>query len=83
MSPFLAWGDFHAHSRLAGFTILEEKWGTTRSLELDPHVHISEASSTTAPEGQSNSSLRLTKWHETFHLMYMKHLCITVGLEIA
>ena len=27
--------------------------------------------------------LRLTKWHETFHLMYMKHLCITVGLEIA
>ena len=30
---------------------------------------------------------RLTKWHETFHLMYIKqakkHLCITVGLEIA
>jgi len=29
---FLAWGDFHARSRLARFTIPEEKWGTTRSL---------------------------------------------------
>ena len=26
---------------------------------------------------------QLTKWYETFHVMYMKHLCITVGLEIA
>ena len=24
-----------------------------------------------------------TKWYEKFHLIYMKHLCITVGLEIA
>ena len=32
MSPFLAWGDFHAHSRFARSTIPEEKWGTTRSL---------------------------------------------------
>ena len=31
VSPFLAWGDFHAHSRLARSTIPEEKWGTTRS----------------------------------------------------
>ena len=32
VSPFLAWGDFHARSRFARFTIPEEKWGTTRSL---------------------------------------------------
>ena len=29
-----AWADFHARSRFACFTILEEKWGTTRSLRL-------------------------------------------------
>ena len=27
MSPFLAWGDFHARSRFARSTIPEEKWG--------------------------------------------------------
>ena len=32
LSPFLAWGDFHARSRFARSTIPEEKWGTTRSL---------------------------------------------------
>ena len=32
VSPFLAWGDFHAHSRFARSTIPEEKWGTTCSL---------------------------------------------------
>ena len=32
MSPFLAWGDFHARSRFARSTIPKEKWGTTRSL---------------------------------------------------
>ena len=32
MSPFLAWGDFHARSRFAHSTIPEDKWGTTRSL---------------------------------------------------
>ena len=31
MSPFLAWGDFHAPSRLARSTIREEKWGTIHS----------------------------------------------------
>ena len=31
--PFLAWGDFHARSRFACFTIPEGKWGTTRSLQ--------------------------------------------------
>ena len=32
VSPFLAWGDFHARSRFGPSTIPEEKWGTTRSL---------------------------------------------------
>ena len=32
VSPFLAWGDFHARLRFARSTIPEEKWGTTRSL---------------------------------------------------
>ena len=27
LSPFLAWGDFHARSRFARSTIPEEKWG--------------------------------------------------------
>ena len=35
MSPFLAWGDFHARSQFARSTIPEEKWGTTRSLSVD------------------------------------------------
>ena len=33
VSPFLAWGDFHARSLFARSTIPEEKWGTTRSLQ--------------------------------------------------
>ena len=33
-TPFLAWGDFHARSRFAHFTIPEDKWGTTRNLRL-------------------------------------------------
>ena len=36
VSPFLAWGDFHARSRFARSTISEEIWGTTRSL----HIHV-------------------------------------------
>ena len=34
VSPFLAWGDFHARSRFAPSTNPEEKWGTTRSLVI-------------------------------------------------
>ena len=34
VSPFLAWGDFHARSRFARSTIPEEKWGTARSLRI-------------------------------------------------
>ena len=33
VSPFLAWGDFHARSRFARSTVPEEKWGTTSSLD--------------------------------------------------
>ena len=33
VSPFLAWGNFHVPSCFARSTILEEKWGTTRSLK--------------------------------------------------
>ena len=32
VSPFLAWGDFHARWRFARSTIPKDKWGTTRSL---------------------------------------------------
>ena len=32
-SRLLAWGDFHARSRLARSTVPEEKWGTTRRLQ--------------------------------------------------
>ena len=35
MSPFLAWGGFHARSRFARSAVPEEKWGTTRSLTLN------------------------------------------------
>ena len=34
VSPFLAWGDFHARSRFARSTIPKEKWETTRSLAV-------------------------------------------------
>ena len=41
MRPFLAWGDFHTRLRFARSTILEEKWGTTRSLgHLAPFIHL-------------------------------------------
>ena len=32
--PLLAWGDFHARSPFARSTVPEEKWGTTRSLDV-------------------------------------------------
>ena len=37
VSPFLAWGDFHARLRFARSTIPEEKWGITRSLADNCH----------------------------------------------
>ena len=40
MSPFLAWGDFHARLRFARSTIPEDKWGTTRSLTPRSSGHI-------------------------------------------
>ena len=39
--PFLAWGYFHACSLFARSTISEEKWGTTRSLQLIFTFHFS------------------------------------------
>ena len=45
VSPFLAWGDFHARS-----TIPEEKWGTTGSLRT-----VSDNSLTWALYGSSAS----------------------------
>ena len=35
VGSFLAWGDFHARSCFARFTIPEDKWGTTRSLDIN------------------------------------------------
>ena len=40
VSPFLAWGDFHARSRFARSTIPEGKWGTTRSLKKQENAYI-------------------------------------------
>ena len=40
MSPFLAWGDFHARSRFVRSTIPEEKWGTTPSLPSTRHNQL-------------------------------------------
>ena len=42
VSPFLVWGDFHACSRFACSTIPEEKWGTTRSLDLQNYRSVHE-----------------------------------------
>ena len=41
VSPFLAWVDFHARSRFACSTILEEKWGTTRGLNRQRSYNLS------------------------------------------
>ena len=41
VSPFLAWGDFHARSRFACSTTPEGKWGTTRSLSEGRHCFTS------------------------------------------
>ena len=39
VSPFLAWGDFHARFRFARSVMPEEKWGTTRSLINEGHQY--------------------------------------------
>ena len=45
VSPYLAWGDFHARSSFARSTIPEEKLGTTRSLALNKNqVSLDETS---------------------------------------
>ena len=41
VSPFLAWGDYHAPSRFACSTVPEDEWGTTRSpIQYDPQSII-------------------------------------------
>ena len=46
VSPFLAWGDFHARSRFARSTIPEVKWGTTRSLAHRGKIFLNMITST-------------------------------------
>ena len=58
MSPFLAWGDFHARSRFARSTIPEEKWGTTRSLDRLGNI-FDQPLLTDQPERFPDSSLIL------------------------
>ena len=41
VGSFLAWGDFHARSCFARFTIPEDKWGTTRSLDINAMPNLS------------------------------------------
>ena len=69
MSPFLAWGDFHARSRSARSTIPEEKWGTTRSLvPLVP----SRTSMQTQASRDLESRLRLTPfWNMLLSFLFI------------
>ena len=62
MSPFLAWGDFHASSPFALSTIPEEKWGTTGSLCI----------------GQPSDLYRSSKATEVWltHLILHSHLAV-------
>ena len=61
-----------------------DNWCFVLRTSIDPNVYIGKASSKNAPEGEDkSSSFTAGKKVETFHLMYVKHLCITVGLEIA
>ena len=63
MSPFLAWGDFHARLRFARSTIPEEKWGTTRSLVVPRHgaIFLVVTSSVAIKEGMNPTTALLTR----------------------
>ena len=62
VSPFLAWGYFHAHSGFARSTIPEEKWRTTRGLGvierlvIEPGVACSRRS-----DGEENAKVKGTR----------------------
>ena len=63
MSPFLAWGDFHARSRFARSTIPEEKWGTIRSLVVPRHgaIFLVVTSAVAIKEGMNPTIALLTR----------------------
>ena len=65
VSPFLAWGDFHARSRFAHSTILEEKWGTTRSLTVSILANCYES----IPSGGAHNSFLLPSVTKSFTLI--------------
>ena len=62
MSPFLAWGDFHARSRFTRSTIPEEKWATTRSLVVPRHgaIFLVVTSAVAIKEGVNPTTALLT-----------------------
>ena len=62
VSPFLAWGDFHARSSFARFTIPEEKWGTTRSLAVIGLRYFPLKSADVRGAGTCDEPLRMSAW---------------------
>jgi len=80
VSPFLAWGDFHARSRFARSTIPEDKWGTTRGLLLISIIPISvrrvELSAYT--KRFLNSALQAIK-HMDHVFTFILHRCLFVA----
>ena len=80
VSPFLAWGDFHARSRFARSTIPEDKWGTTRGLLLISIISISvqriELSAYT--KRFLNSALRAIK-HMEHVFTFILHRCLFIA----
>ena len=65
MSPFLAWGDFHARSRFARSTIPDEIWGTTRSLTVSILANCYES----IPSGGAQNSFLLLSETKSFTLV--------------
>ena len=74
MSPFLAWGDFHALLRFARSTIPEDKWGTTRTLTPRSSGHIGRKKFAILP------LLSLGVMLEPLYY-YMRNFCNLIGLE--
>ena len=70
VSPFLAWGDFHARSRFARSSIAEQKWGTTRGLRAAKTLYtlsVKRKSSMIVYEGSRTGRTRLeNSWISEF-----------------
>ena len=93
MSPFLAWGDFHARSRFARSTISEEKWGTTRSLIWNRPVVSSWFCSSARDKLKAESwqislyvtsrvtSLYVTSRVTLLELQISHHFCVANGIK--